>query len=277
MPEQLTRILVQGRELRIDLACGTDLAIRLDLHGAQPRHFAAPAARGQPLKVGGFSGAVADGASCNCEVVTFIPHCNGTHTECAGHLTEARLDALGVVPAGLVPALLLSVTPEAAAAAGEDTDPAPQAQDLLVTRRAVERAWPAEAPFAPRALVVRTLPNPAGKKSRDYSGQTPPYLSRPAAQLLVERGIEHLVTDLPSIDREHDDGRLTAHRTFFGLPPGSTELRRAARSQATVTELAYVPDALVDGAYLLELQVPALSGDAVPSRPMLYRLHGDDA
>jgi len=29
-----------------------------------------------------------------------------------------------------------------------------------------------------------------------------------------------------------------------------------------------------DGAYLLELQVPALSGDAVPSRPLLYRLTG---
>ncbi len=276
MPEQLTRILLDGRELRIDLAAGTDLAIRLDLHGAQPRHFAAPAARGRPLKVEGFSGAVADGASCNCEVVTFIPHCNGTHTECAGHLTVAPLDALGVVPAAMVPALLLSVRPEPAAAAGEDTDPLPAGQDLLVTRRLLERAWP-DAPFAPRALVVRTLPNPADKRSRDYSGQTLPYLSRPAAQLLVERGIEHLVIDLPSIDREHDAGRLTAHRIFFGLPPGSTELRHATRPHATVTELAYVPDALADGAYLLQLQVPALSGDAVPSRPILFGLRGSGA
>ncbi|MBS0578459.1 MAG: cyclase family protein [Proteobacteria bacterium] len=277
MSEQFTRILVAGRELRIDLAAGTDLAIRLDLHGAQPRHFAAPAAGARPLRVDGFTGAVADGASCNCEVVTFIPHCNGTHTECAGHLTAAPLDALAIVPRGLVPALLLSVTPEPAAAAGEDSDPAPEAPDLLLTRRSLERAWPREAPFAPRALVVRTLPNLPGKRHRDYSGQTPPYLSRPAAQLLVERGIEHLVIDLPSIDREHDAGRLTAHRLFFGLPPGSTALRQAARSHATVTELAYIPDALADGPYLLELQVPALSGDAVPSRPILYGLLGSGA
>ena len=50
---------------------------------------------------------------------------------------------------------------------------------------------------------------------------TAPYLSREAAEFLVARGIEHLVVDLPSIDRAHDEGRLTAHRVFFGLPPGS--------------------------------------------------------
>jgi arylformamidase len=120
--------------------------------------------------------------------------------------------------------------------------------------------------------VVRTLPNPPAKRHRDYSGQNAPYLSRPAAQLLVERGIEHLVIDLPSIDREHDEGRLTAHRIFFGIPPGATQLKSVARAQATVTELAYVPDCVRDGPYLLELQVPALSGDAVPSRPLLYAL-----
>jgi kynurenine formamidase len=272
VPSLNARISLGAGELGIDLAAAVDLAIPLDLHGPQPRHFGAPAASAQPLEVAGFSGAVARGASCNCEIVTFIPHCNGTHTESAGHLTRERLDAFRVVPAGLIPAVLLSVTPEAAGGAREDTDPPPQPQDLLLTRRALEQAWPGGGPFAARALVVRTLPNPVAKQHRDYSGQTAPYLSRPAAQLLVERGIEHLVIDLPSIDREHDEGRLTAHRIFFGIPPGATQLSRAARAQATVTELAYVPDFLRDGHYLLELQVPALSGDAVPSRPLLYAL-----
>ena len=35
-----------------------------------------------------------------------------------------------------------------------------------------------------------------------------------------------------------------------------------------------MPDRLADGAYLLQLQVPALGGDAVPSRPLLYALTG---
>jgi arylformamidase len=272
VPSLITRILVQGREQCIDLAAGVDLAIRLDLHGAQPRHFGAPPATGRPLEIAGFAGSVAHGASCNCEVVQFIPHCNGTHTECAGHLTLEPLDAYALAPAGLVPAVLLSVTPEPAAEAREDSDPAPGAGDLLVTRRALERAWPAGAPFGARAVVMRTLPNPVAKAQRDYTAGNAAYLSRPAARLLVERGIEHLVVDLPSLDREHDAGRLTAHRIFFGLPPGSTRLAAATRAHATVTELAYVPDGLEDGPYLLELQVPALSGDAVPSRPLLYRL-----
>jgi arylformamidase len=87
---------------------------------------------------------------------------------------------------------------------------------------------------------------------------------------LVERGIEHLVIDLPSIDREHDEGRLAAHRVFFGLPPGSRELAQATRRHTTVTELADVPNDLEDGPYLLAIQVPAWRGDAVPSRPLLY-------
>ena len=71
-----------------------------------------------------------------------------------------------------------------------------------------------------------------------------------------------------------DEGRLTAHRIFFGLPHGATALAAATRATATVTELAFVPDEVADGPYLLELQVPALAGDAVPSRPLLYALAG---
>ena len=59
------------------------------------------------------------------------------------------------------PALLLSIEPAGRwRGAGEDSDPAPARTDLLLTRRALEQAWPAAAPFTPRALVVRTLPNP---------------------------------------------------------------------------------------------------------------------
>ncbi len=152
----------------------------------------------------------------------------------------------------------------------ETTDPRPQTGDRLITRQALERSWPSTLPFQPKALVIRTLPNDASKMWRDYSGANPPYLSRDAADFLVSREIEHLVVDLPSIDRAHDEGRLTTHRVFFGLPLGATQLVKATRAQSTVTELAFIPDAVADGAYLLEIQVPAIGGDAVPSRPLLY-------
>src|SRR5439155_162953 len=94
------------------------LALALDFAGPQPRHFGAPRARSQPFEAAGFEGSVERGASCNCELITLIPHCNGTHTECVGHLTREPLDAWRVVPAGFLPALLLSVSAEAPGAAG---------------------------------------------------------------------------------------------------------------------------------------------------------------
>ena len=121
---------------------------------------------------------------------------------------------------------------------------------------ALERRWPRD--FQPRAVVIRT------------GSGAGPYLSREAAEFLVARGIEHLVVDLPSIDRAHDEGRLTAHRVFFGLPREATTSTLATRAHTTVTEFAYIPADVPDGPYLLEIQVPAISGDAVPSRPLLY-------
>jgi hypothetical protein len=123
-----------------------------------------------------------------------------------------------------------------------------------------------------RAFVIRTLPNEMKKRRHDYTGENPAYLTREAAEWLVEKKVEHLVVDLPSIDRAHDEGHLTAHRIFFGLPADARELSKVQRPQCTVTELAYVPDTAPDGVYLLEIQAPALGGDAVPSRPLLYTL-----
>ena len=290
-------------EVRVDLSSAISLAIDLDFSQAQPRHFGAPPATSRPFAVPGFSGSVAHGASCNCQTLTLVPHCNGTHTECVGHLTTEPVDAHRIAPLGLLPTLLVSIEPVDAETSKETTDPVPQPGDKLITRQALERSWIAAAatraaaeartesrsqparefllsasdaqspaPFEPLVLVLRTLPNTPTKRHQDYSDSTAPYLSREAAELLVERGIEHLVVDLPSIDRSHDEGRLTAHRIFFGLPPGSVALAQATRARATVTELAYIPDVVTDGSYLLELQVPALGGDAVPSRPLLYRL-----
>jgi arylformamidase len=264
------RLALAGAELDIDLSRPVNLALELDFSGPQPRHFGAPRASSRWFETAGFKGSVARGASCNCEVITLIPHCNGTHTESVGHLTRERLDTWRVVPVGLLPAVVVSVAPEEAR--DEGSEPAPQPTDRLISRRALERGWPAQSPFAPRALIVRTLPNGEEKRTRDYSGQTPAYLSQEAAHWLVSRGIEHLIVDVPSIDRAQDEGRLTAHRIFFGLPRTSVELAAAARPAATITELAFVPDSVPDGAGLLELQVPALGGDAVPSRPLLYPL-----
>jgi arylformamidase len=244
------RVRLDNRDVEVDLSRPIDIALELNFDAHQPRHFGAPAATTEPFAVPGFSGAVATGASCNCNVITLIPHCNGTHTECVGHLTAERVDAYRVVPKGLIPAVLITVEPTAATQ--ESTDPKPQAGDKLVTRAALEHDWPRD--YEPRAVVIRTT--------------EASYLTRDAAEFLVARNIEHLVVNLPSIDRAHDEGRLTAHRVFFGLAPRATAA--ATRPHATITEFAHIPPEVSDGLYLLEIQAPAIAGDAVPSRPLLY-------
>jgi arylformamidase len=267
-----------GVEWRAHLEAPFSLAIALRFDAPGVRHFGAPPPLTAAFSVGDFNGEVARGASCNCRSITLIPHCHGTHTECIGHLTAAPVHAWQVAPRSLQPALLLSVPVVAARDCAETSRPAPQPDDLLVTRAALEQALrqlaqPARQ-FATTAVVIRTLPNDAGKCSRDYSDGRAPYLSLDAVRWLRDRDTRHLVLDLPSLDRSHDAGELAGHRLFFGLPDRATGIAgsTAARADCTITELAFVPDALDDGAVLLQLTMPAIDGDAVPSEPLLYRL-----
>lgn len=249
------RFAAQGRTWQVDLGRPFDLSIPIGFAGAALRHFNAPAPRSDAFVAGDFSGAVATGASCNCRTLTLTPHCHGTHTESVAHLTLEPLDAWRVVPAAPVPAWVASV------------EPVPGDGDLVVTRPALEAAWPGgtQGP-TPLALILRT----ARGVDRCASGP-PPYVSSDAAGFIVARGIAHLVFDQPSLDRTVDGGRLAAHRMFFGLPAGSRRLAEATRPHATVTELAAVPDTLPDGPCVLAWQVPSIAGDAVPSRPLAYR------
>jgi putative cyclase len=270
---QSATVEIDGTRYRVDLRNPHDLAIALDFNDVQPRWFGAELARSAPLSSGAYTGQVRSGASCNCSTVTLTPHLDGTHTECAGHLTLEKMEARKIVPVGFLQALLVSVTPTPARRTEESSRPAPHADDLLITGAALAQVWPASLPFSPQALIVRTLPNGHFKRARDYRSEPAAFLSLPAASLLVARGIEHLVLDVPSADRADDGGQLTAHREFFGLPAGSVALAAVRRPQCTITELAYVDETVADGAYLLELQIPALGGDAVPSRPLLFPVH----
>jgi kynurenine formamidase len=261
-----------GQMVRAALDRGVSLAIPVDFNAAGPRHFGAGAPSVKPFAVGDFSGSVATGASANCSTITLTPHCQMTHTESVAHLTRESGDAWRVVPRGLLPAVVVSVIPEPARESSESSDPQPWGTDTLITRRRLRAAWPMGKMIEPVAAVIRTLPNDAGKRTRNYTDLLPPYLTREAVAWLVEKRIEHLVLDVPSVDRTHDEGHLVGHRLFFGLPPGSTARGDAARSRATITELAFIPDEVADGPCILALAVPAIGGDAVPSQPIVYPL-----
>jgi arylformamidase len=262
-----------GRPFRADAAKAQSLAIPLDFAGTQAHAFGAPRASVRPLQGGDFVGAVTRGGSCNVGRHDLIPHCNGTHTECIGHVTAEPVAISTVLIETLLPATLISIVPERAAGHPEADADIAAADDLLVSARALRAALIAFPDLVLyKAIVIRTLPNDAAKRSRDWDQGPVPYLTRAAGALLAELGCEHVLVDLPSLDRMADRGKLAAHRAFWGLPPGSTALASAQRPQCTVTELIFVPDQLADGTYLLDLQVPEFVADAAPSRPLLMPL-----
>jgi arylformamidase len=257
------RFEAEGRRYQADFANPLSIAIPLDFSGPQPQCFGAPPASAKPLF---------EGASVRCDRVSLAPHCNGTHTECVGHVTQERVAISEILPGGAHLALLVSVVPVEAATSKESTDPLPEAGDRLITAAALGEAASRHAGPAPRALIVRTSSG-GESPTRAYRGPAPaPYLSRQAAEWLVDAGIEHLVLDLPSADRAEDGARLTAHRVFFGLPASSRNVAQAKRPGSTITELAWMPRRVPDGHYLLELQIPPFLADAAPSRPLLYPL-----
>lgn len=263
---------IAGRRWRV-APQGYDISIPLAFDAPQPRFFGASPATETALAAGSFTGEVRRGGSCNCSTYTITPHCNGTHTECIGHLTAERISIRDVSDEHLSAALLISVTPEPIETGPERPDTPVQAGDRLITRALLASAALPHDPSQYRALIVRTLPNEATKLHRNYdSGNMPPYFSADAMDWIARHAIRQLVVDLPSVDRASDEGRLTAHRIFWGMPPGATALSNQSRRGATITELAFIDDSIPDGPYLLNLQVAPFVADAAPSRPILIPL-----
>lgn len=267
------RVSLHGRAWRADSTCVHDISIALVFDAPQPNFFGAPFASSRPLTAGSFIGDVRAGGSCNCATYTLTPHCNGTHTECYGHITSDRIGIRDIAVPAYAIARLVTLTPTPMERTTERSDPAPRAHDELITRAALESALGSTALHGAAALIVRTTPNPPLKRHRSYGSDRPPaYFTAEFMRHIVASGIEHLIVDLPSIDRAEDEGHLTAHRIMFGLPAGSSDASQAARRNATVTELAYIDDAIADGWYVLNLQIAPFATDAAPSRPLLMPL-----
>lgn len=280
-----------GVQWRVDLASPIDLSI-------PQRPFAAAEAQcsafSLPPATATLACSVDGGASVNCPLVhSLCAHSGGTHTECVGHALPGRVTLADIDIArqsGLMPALLVSVALAPLGECGDAYAPG-QPGDAVVGLRALRDGLAALAAAAPQAfsagalgclpggaLVLRTPATPFKPLAR-WSGTNPPYLTPALMEFALALGVQHLVVDLPSVDREDDGGHLLAHRAWWQLPPrgsssdgGAAAPAPQALSTRTITELAYVPEGVPDGAYLLNLQVAPLELDAAPSRPVLHRL-----
>lgn len=253
----LLHLQLAGHDCTADPVRGVSLAIPMLFNGPQPAFFGAEAAAAEPIEADNFRGDTRFGGSCNVARLQLTPHCNGTHTECIGHVTDEAVAVTDQLSGGWLPATLASLTP----------------RNNTIDARLIETSLQSHAlREMHQAFIIRTLPNSRDKLTRDYGASPPPHLTEQAVMLLVDAGVEHLLVDLPSLDPVHDQGRLAAHRAFWGLPAGSRRKQDAKRPRNTVTEMIYVPEQLKDGYYLLDLQIPAFMSDAAPSRPIVYPL-----
>jgi arylformamidase len=257
------RVKIANKVFRAVLSDPNSLAIPLLFDGAQPEFFGAAPAKAIPYQGEGFVGDTAQGGSCNVSEINLVPHCNGTHTENVGHIVQTPVPVSASVEQGLMAALVISVAPTADTESG----------DWVISRESLVDGMEGANMNEVTALVVRTLPNTVSKKSLKYGNEhVPPYFAAGAMRYIVDTGFQHLLVDLPSIDRMHDGGTLSNHRLFWDVQPGAMDATAETRTDKTVTEMIFVDDGVADGLYLLDLQVPRWHSDAAPSNPVLYPL-----
>src|SRR5688500_10973759 len=103
---------IDNQIYKINSAHSVDISIPLDFQGAQPNAFGVEQATAKPCEAGSLIGDTRRGGSCNFEQITFIPHCNGTHTECVGHVTHARTSLRDCLKDAFIYAALISLEPE---------------------------------------------------------------------------------------------------------------------------------------------------------------------
>jgi kynurenine formamidase len=240
-----------------DLSKPLDISIPLTNSDENPIAWYIGKPEIEPVRFGDWTGKVSEGSSStNFNNITFNPHGHGTHTECLGHITREFYSVNKSLSTFFFFAEVISILPEK------------RADDLVITKEQLEMALQNKKPDA---LIIRTMPNGSSKMSRKYSNTNPAYIQEGGALFLRGLGVRHLLVDLPSVDKEHDEGKLLAHKAFWNVTDVNS-LNADARLDATITEMIFVPDSIADGKYLLNLQMASFENDASPSKPVLYSL-----
>ena len=249
-------MIAKINNFEVDLSKPIDISIPLINSDENPIAWYLEKPIMEPVVFGDWIGKVSEGSSTNFNNIYFNPHGHGTHTECLGHITREFYSINQALKQFFFLAELISVQPDL------------QNDDLVITKIQIKNALNGNSP---EAIIIRTLPNNSEKLSKKYSNTNPPYLSEDAAIFIRESGIQHLLIDLPSVDKEHDQGKLVAHKAFWNVKDVAN-LNADARINCTITEIIFVPNDINDGSYLLNLQIAPFENDASPSKPILFAI-----
>ncbi|WP_417866815.1 cyclase family protein [Xanthomarina gelatinilytica] len=246
----IATIQYSSKKLQIDLSKPLDISIPLRASTNNVNAWYLDQPKIEPVKDGEWVASVADGADVNFNNIWFNPHAHGTHTECVGHITKKVHSINQQLKQFFFLAEVITVAPEK------------KGKDFVISKKQLQFALGNKKRDA---VVIRTIPNTIEKLSQHYSHTNPPYLLSEAAIYLRDKGVKHLLIDLPSVDKEQDNGELLAHNAFWNTA-GRT------RMDATITEFIFVPNTVLDGTYFLNLQIAPFENDATPSKPILYKV-----
>lgn len=219
------------------------------IHGENnPRCFYLPYPSYEPFRIGSFVGSIDEGGAANCMVVTIAPHGAGTHTECIGHIAKGEYS----ISATLTDSFFLGYFSTIGVLSVGD--------DSIISQNEIQEIL-LSVPKGTTALAL----NVSGNFSGDNSGTNPAYFLPETMEMIVKSGIEHLIVNIPSVDKEEDGGVLASHHTFWNY-----KRIGSPRFGATITELANFPTDLEVGCYIIEIQIAPIHSDASPSRIFLY-------
>ncbi|HMB99987.1 MAG TPA: cyclase family protein [Flavobacteriaceae bacterium] len=246
----LATIQYNSRKHNIDLSKPIDISIPLRASKSNVNAWYVDEPKIQPVEIDGEIVSVEHGACVNFNNISFNPHAHGTHTECAGHITEKVHSINENLKQFFFLAEVITVAPEKLN------------DDFVISKKQIQFALGNKKRDA---IVIRSIPNTLDKLTKQYSYTNPTYLLEEAAIYLRKKDIKHLLIDLPSVDKERDECQLLAHNAFWNT-------QGKLRLDATITEFIYVPNSVKDGTYFLNLQIAPFENDASPSKPVLYQI-----
>ncbi len=244
----IATIETNSKKYKIDLTKALDISIPMRASATNVNAWYQDPPKIEPVQDADWTASVAEGADINFNNILFNPHAHGTHTECVGHITKNVHSVNQNLKQFFFLAEVITVAPEK------------HKTDFVISKKQIQFALGNKKR---EAVILRTIPNTNEKLNQQYSNTNPPYLLEEAAIYLREKGVKHLLIDLPSVDKEKDSGELLAHHAFW-----NTAGRK--RMDATITELIFVPNSVEDGTYFLNLQIAPFENDATPSKPVLF-------
>jgi len=243
---------IKDRKHSADLSKPIEIAIPF-ISGKGPNAWYAPPYKSEPYADDNFVGSLESGAPVNFYNLNINPHGNGTHTESVLHIDKRGKTIKDTLKRQHFVAHLISVKPKTLENGDTIVD------DIALNLKHLDFN-------SVNALIIRTMPNFTVKKNFDYSGTNPPYFSKSAMNAINATGIDHLLVDVPSVDREVDEGKLACHNIFW-------DTTGDIKAEKTITEMIYVDNNIEDGLYLLNLQIIPVDIDASPSNPVIYQLN----